>query len=103
MPGQEFPRINWLDNIHFDKVAHIGLFSVLVFLWALPPRSRLTDKEKINSMYLWIAIAFVVYGIAIEFIQLNFIAHRSFDFFDIVANAIGCAFGGFVASKTSES
>jgi|SRR5687768_7630467 VanZ family protein len=102
LPGREFPRINWLDKIHFDKIAHIGLFSVLVFLWILPPRSRITDKKKTNSMYLWIATAFVAYGIAIEFIQLNFVAHRSFDFFDIVANTVGCAFGGFVASKTSE-
>jgi VanZ family protein len=102
LPGQEFPRINWLDEIHFDKIAHVGLFSVLVFLWILPPRSRVTDKQKINRMYLWIAGAFVGYGIAIEFIQVNFVPHRSFDFFDIVANTIGCAFGGIAASKTPE-
>ena len=101
LPGQEFRHINWLDKIHFDKFAHIGLFSVLVFLWILPPLSRVTDKQKINRMYLWIAVAFVAYGIAIEFIQLNFVPHRSFDFFDIVANTIGCAFGGIAASKTA--
>jgi VanZ family protein len=102
LPGQELPRINWLDKIHFDKIAHVGLFSVLVFLWILPPRSRVTDKQKINRMYLWIAVAFVAYGIAIEFIQVNFVPHRSFDFFDIVANTVGCAFGGIAASKTPE-
>ena len=100
LPGQEFPHISWLDEINFDKFAHIGLFAVLVFLWILPPRSRVTDKQKINRIYLWIAVAFVAYGIAIEFIQLNFVPHRSFDFFDIVANTIGCAFGGIAASKT---
>lgn len=101
LPGEEFPHITWLDQIHFDKFAHIGLFSLLVFLWILPPQSRITDKQKVNRLYLWIALGFVVYGIAIEFIQLNFVPHRSFDFFDIVANAVGCAFGGFAAKTNS--
>lgn len=103
LPGQEFPHINWLDKIHFDKIAHIGLFSVLVFLWILPPQSRINDKQKVKRMYLWIALAFVFYGICIEFIQLNFVPHRSFDVFDIVANTVGCAFGGIVANSNSST
>ena len=101
LPGQEFPHINWLDKIHFDKFAHIGLFSVLVFLWILPPQSRINDKQKVKRMYLWVALAFVFYGICIEFIQLNFVPYRSFDVFDIVANTVGCAFGGIVAKSNS--
>jgi VanZ family protein len=46
-------------------------------------------------------LAFLVYGIAIEFIQRNFVPHRSFDFFDIVADAVGCVVGFIVAKKIS--
>jgi VanZ family protein len=101
LPGNEFPRVTFLDKIHFDKVAHIGLFSLLVFLWILPPQSRISDKQKINRLYLWIAVAFVLYGVFIEFIQLNFVPNRSFDVYDIVANTVGCAFGGFAAKNNS--
>ena len=35
-----------LDNLHIDKFVHIGLFSVLVFLWILPPQEReVTNKR----------------------------------------------------------
>jgi hypothetical protein len=101
LPGEEFPKPSWLDNLHIDKFVHIGLFSVLVFLWILPPRAR-SDKQKVNQMYLWITLAFFAYGIGIEFIQLNFIPHRSFDVLDVVADGIGCAFGVIAASKTPE-
>src|SRR5688572_25256735 len=101
LPGGEFPKATWLDKIHLDKFVHVGLFSVLVFLWILPPRSRTNDKPKVNRIYFWIIVVFVAYGVAIEFIQVNFIPHRSFDFFDIVADAVGCAFGGVAAKKTS--
>ena len=102
LPGQEFPHVNWLDKIHFDKFAHIGLFSIMVFLWILPRESRINDKQMVMRIYLLIALAFVLYGICIEFIQLNFVPNRSFDVFDIVADAIGCAFGS-VAAKTNAS
>ena len=101
LPGNEFPRISFLDRIHFDKIVHIGLFSILVFLWILPPQSRISDKQKIKKVYLWIALAFVFYGIFIEVIQLNFVPNRSFDFVDILANTVGCAFGGIVAKTNS--
>ncbi len=52
-------------------------------------------------MHLWIALAFVFYGVFIEVIQLNFVPNRSFDFFDILANTVGCAFGGIVAKTNS--
>lgn len=101
LPGNDIPRINLFNNIHFDKLAHIGLFSILVFLWILPPQARISDKQKIKNVPLWIAVAFVFYGVFIEFIQLNFVPNRSFDLFDILANTVGCAFGGFVAKSNS--
>jgi len=101
LPGNEFPRINFFNSIHFDKLVHVGLFSILVFLWILPPQSRVSDKQKINKLHVWIALTFVCYGVFIEIIQLNFVPNRSFDLFDILANTVGCAFGGIVAKTNS--
>jgi VanZ family protein len=95
LPGEEFPEAGWLDQLHLDKFIHVGLFIMLVVLWCLPAGYRLENKKRVDTIYIWITVAFIIYGIAIEFIQRNFIPHRSFDFFDIVADAIGCGLGFF--------
>lgn len=99
LPGDEFPKTGWLDKIHFDKVVHIGLFALLVVLLSLPFRSRLKSPRRLNQLYGWIMIAYIVYGIAIEFIQRDFIPHRSFDVFDILADTIGCVTGYLVVKR----
>lgn len=100
LPGEEFPEAGWLEDIQLDKIVHVGLFSTLVVLWCLPSGIR-TNQQRINRVYLYITLAFFAYGIAIEFIQRDFVPHRSFDFFDIVADTIGCVAGFVVARKIS--
>ena len=100
LPGEEFPKGGWLEDIQLDKIVHVGLFFTLVILWCLPSGAR-TSRERTNRVYIYITLAFLVYGIAIEFIQRNFVPHRSFDVFDIVADAVGCVVGFIVAKKIS--
>jgi VanZ family protein len=100
LPGEEFPEAGWLEDIQLDKIVHVGLFFTLVVLWCLPSGIR-TNQQRINRVYLYITLAFFAYGIAIEFIQRDFVPHRSFDFFDIVADTIGCVTGFVVARKIS--
>jgi VanZ family protein len=95
LPGEELPEAGWLDHLHLDKFIHVGLFTMLVVLFCLPVGHRLTNKARTDTVYIWITSAFAIYGVAIEFIQLNFIPHRSFDVYDIVADAVGCAIGFF--------
>ena len=101
LPGDEFPDAGWLDKIYFDKLVHIGLFLTLVFLWILPSRERASNEGNNEKIYVGITLAFIGYGIAIEFIQLYFIPHRSFDFFDILADSAGCGLGWITAKKIS--
>lgn len=101
LPGEEFPEASWLEDIQLDKLVHIGLFFVLVVLWCLPSASSINNRHRLNRVYAWITFAFLVYGVAIEFIQRDFVPHRSFDFFDIVADGIGCVVGFVVARKIS--
>ena len=45
------------------------------------------------------AILWLVYGIAMEFVQQNFIPNRSFDVGDIIADGVGCVIGFLFSRK----
>ncbi len=95
MPGSDLPKVSLLDEIYFDKWVHIGLFGGLTFLTAWP-----FIKENIATRKLLIKIGttFIIYGILMEFVQKYFASERSFDIFDMVADAAGC-FAGFWLSN----
>jgi VanZ family protein len=93
LPGQEFPKEEWFGKVLLDKWIHVGLFAGLVTFWCLPFIPRLEDEAKIRSAFNKITLAFISYGIVIEFIQGNFIPFRSFGLDDMIADAIGCGVG----------
>jgi hypothetical protein len=107
LPGTAFPQEDWLSKIWADKWIHIGMFALMVVLWcsawhSLQP-GRKKDitatanygerSRKQSRVFMIIALVFLCYGIAMEFIQLYFVANRSFDVGDIAADAIGCVAG----------
>jgi len=96
LPGSAFPKENWFDKIWLDKWIHIGIFTLLVFLWC---RSITTLTEKKSIFFIQIAFYFFLYGIAMEFIQKYFIPNRSFDTVDIIADGIGSTIGLIVSLK----
>jgi hypothetical protein len=98
LPGSSLPTEDWLDKIWFDKWVHIGLFGILVVLWCRAFHRKKADSKKIKKLFVIIAAIVLAYGILMEFVQGNFIPHRSFDFGDIVADAVGC-FAGYFLSK----
>lgn len=71
---------------HFDKYVHFGLFAVLLLLW------RLQGEPGLPFGLLLLVLAFV-YGLGIEYIQHYFIANRSFDLGDVVADMAGAVAG----------
>ncbi|HEY6503363.1 MAG TPA: VanZ family protein [Chitinophagaceae bacterium] len=101
IPGTAFPQEDWLEKIWFDKWVHIGMFAVMVILWCFAWLSLKRDlaSSKLRQVFMVMAIIFFGYGIAMEFVQLYFVAHRSFDFGDIVADAVGCAAGMFISTR----
>ncbi len=95
LPGNDLPKIGWLNKIYFDKWVHIGMFGILVFLFSLPFfKTYLPAAKKINY-FLWITITASLWGLAIEFIQKYFVVGRSFDLLDWAADSIG-AFVSFL-------
>jgi VanZ family protein len=100
LPGSAMPHETWLSKIYFDKIAHLFFFGMMVWLFCRS-HFRQDDKEKKSVVgygkFVFYLIVFIAYGIAIEFIQKNFIPNRSFDVGDIAADAAG-AIAGFLFS-----
>jgi VanZ family protein len=92
LPGSAFPKEDWLSRIYFDKWVHIGLFALLALLvcWSFP---RHAPKTIILLMLL------VGYGLAVELIQGAFIANRSCDLYDLLADGTG-ALAGLLLRKS---
>lgn len=90
LPGSDLPKVeDWFNKIYFDKWVHVGLFTILAFLFMYPfIRSSLTIEEKWHYM-IRIAIATSLWGLTTEFIQKYFIPGRSFDLFDWSADSLG--------------
>jgi len=70
---------------HLDKIEHAIAYATLSFFWLL---SFGTTKKKINII-IGVCIA---YGAVIEVLQST-TAYRTFDYADMIANAIGVLLG----------
>jgi VanZ family protein len=91
-PGPSLPPLPHWEIISFDTLVHGVIFAVLVFLMA--NAFKHSEQNSIFSTYaIPIATALsMVYGSLIEVIQ-RYIPGRSFDYYDILSNTIGCMIG----------
>jgi VanZ family protein len=82
LPGSALPKNALLSKIYFDKWVHIGFFGGLLLLWcwAVLPSKR---------GFLWLLASAAAYGILVEIIQDQFVANRSFDIGDWLADMMG--------------
>ena len=84
LPGKEIPKLDLFE--HIDKVIHFSFFIVFFILWAI----RYGVNFKTNLIIFLCAMA---YGFGLEFYQLHFVAGRSFDVWDGVADTAGALAG----------
>ena len=90
LPGYDLPKVgDWMSTVYFDKWIHVGMFSVLAFLFMIPFCK--SDMTRINkcSFIIKIAISISIWGLTTEFIQKFFIPGRSFDLLDWAADSVG--------------
>ena len=97
-PGSRLPKLDWSNKIWLDKWAHIFLFFVLVILWC---RVYVLNKARtdLKKIFTTILILSVIYGVFMEIIQHYLIPFRSFDYGDMIADAIGSVAGYFVSVR----
>jgi hypothetical protein len=89
LPGSTLPKGGLFDIPYFDKYVHIGFFTVLLFAW----RFYFDAADKYFRILL--ALAFC-YGMGVEVVQHFFVANRSFDLTDVVADMLGALAGLFI-------
>lgn len=93
IPANAFPKENWLEKVWFDKWVHVGMFSIMVFLWCWTMLRMNFARTKLKRVFILIALIWLAYGIGMEFVQKYFVANRSFDMGDILADGVGCIAG----------
>jgi len=90
LPGSDIPTPeNWMNKIYIDKWVHVGLFSVLAFLFMRPIIKSSRDLQEKWHYCIKVAICVSLWGITTEVIQKFFIPGRSFDLFDWSADTLG--------------
>jgi hypothetical protein len=93
LPGSAIPKYSWLALVYADKWVHISLFFTLCYLFSRPFRKSAMNRPQRYRWFLGIALAGIVYGTAMEFVQEYWVANRSFELWDIAADSVGCLLG----------
>jgi VanZ family protein len=93
LPSKDISSISLLNFEHLDKIAHLFVYFVLVFLliWGFKKQYKY-----IGFRYYGVPIAFAIalsYGLLLEVIQTLFFSYRTGDLLDFVANTIGSLLG----------
>jgi len=90
MPGKKIPHGGIFGIPNFDKLVHASLFGMQVLLAGFPFVKSATASK---VLLLKISVAAVLYGIAMEFVQKYFTTDRAFDYWDMLADAVGALAG----------
>lgn len=94
MPASAVPKSGLFDLLHMDKIVHFFLFGGTVLLLAY---GYYRQKGRISTLaLLCLALVVSLYGLGIEFIQKYFTANRSFEMWDVVADAAGALCGALI-------
>ena len=99
LPGNQFPTGRLFSIPNQDKAIHISFFTTLCLLFSFPLKKKLANVAKIKQWFWIISLTGICYGIAIEFIQKNWIPNRSFELLDIVADSVGCLLALLISYK----
>ena len=78
MPSNTFPKISFWENLGPDKIVHAFMFFIASSLALFSGWSRM------KSAIIWICA-----GVLLEYYQFYFTTDRSFDWFDVLADATG--------------
>lgn len=88
LPGSALPGAGIFVFKGLDKVIHFILFGGIVLVWGLYVRKACPPAKRVK-MTLLAAVFSIILGVTLEYVQLYFVAGRSFDINDIVADATG--------------
>ncbi len=92
IPGKDIPFIEspW-DLIKIDKLVHILIYAILMALILRGWRQSPQKMGNIKGVGYWIIVAIMcsLYGLFLEWFQDEYCQDRAYEFYDVLANAIG--------------
>jgi hypothetical protein len=94
LPGSIVPGTGIFGIPNLDKIVHIILFGLNVLFWGWHFAAGDHAPSKQRLFFLASTIFMIALGVIMEYVQLYFIPNRSFDSWDIVADAIGAGMAG---------
>jgi VanZ family protein len=93
IPGQDLPKVTFLEWLKPDKVIHLFTYGILSWLLARAFR----NQNYFTALHLhpnsWSFAIAILYGALIEVLQSTIFINRSGDLRDALANAIGALTG----------
>ena len=95
MPGNDIPKLPWLEHLHFDKVVHFFLYAVFIILMI---RGFKLQTSFVFLQKYSVATALLIgifYGALLEYLQGVIFIGRTSSIDDLIANIIG-SLGGIL-------
>ena len=98
MPGNDIPKMPWLEHLHFDKIVHFFLYAVFTILLVRSFKNQ-TSFIFLQKYSIITALLFgIFYGAILEYLQGVLFIDRTSDLHDLIANIIG-SLGGLPLLK----
>jgi len=93
LPGHDFPNTSFINIPNFDKIVHFGLFFVFVFLLLRGFAKQFQFAFLKNNALLISLLIGIAYGGLTEILQGTVFIERTCDFYDFLADTVGCVLG----------
>lgn len=79
---------------NLDKIVHVMLFGMNVLFWGWHYETSGRGSKQLRAIFIAATAIMIILGIIMEYVQLYFIPNRTFDGYDIIADAVGCVLAG---------
>ncbi|HVM86536.1 MAG TPA: VanZ family protein [Puia sp.] len=89
IPGTMLPNEQNFSIPYFDKIVHMILFGMFVFLWCFYLNGRHYNSKRLVLLFFIVFILAEALGIAMEFVQKCCVPFRDFSKGDIIADLLG--------------
>lgn len=103
IPGNKLPGDGLFGIEHLDKIVHFFLFGFQLIFWGIRIWTNAINRPRWREKMFFLLVLILLFGVAMEFVQLYFIPNRSFDGWDIVADSLGALAGYALLQYKGES
>jgi VanZ family protein len=101
IPGDNFPKLSFLEWLRPDKIVHLILFGVQSYLLIYAFTRQTQYPSLITHAERYAVLISIGYGGLVEVLQSTIFIGRSGDIRDAIANAIGALLGLYIHRRLS--